>query len=65
MKTITKRDLMELENYGEYEAKRIIQEAKLMLVKRDFDFYANPKLGRVPAHIVEEILAFNPCTIRE
>ena len=60
MQTVTKKDLMELENYGEYEAKRIIQEAKLIMVGRDFEFYANPKLGRVPAYVVEEIIGFNP-----
>lgn len=60
MQTVTKKDLMELENYGEYEAKRIIQEAKSKLVERNFEFYANPKLGRVPAYIVEEIIGFNP-----
>lgn len=59
MLTVTKKNLMELENYGEYEAKRIIQEAKLKLVERNFEFYANPKLGRVPAYIVEEIIGFN------
>ena len=60
MQTITKKDLMELEGYGEYEAKGIIREAKERLVERNFDFYANPKLGRVPAYIVEEIIGFNP-----
>ena len=60
MQTVTKKDLMELENYGEYEAKRIIQEAKSIMVGRDFEFYANPKLGRVPAYVVKEIIGFNP-----
>jgi len=64
MNTITKKSLMELEGYGEYEAKRIVREAKEELVKRGFDFYNNPKLGRVPAFVVEEMLGFDP-TIRK
>jgi len=45
MQTVTKKDLMELENYGEYEAKRIIQEAKVKLVERNFEFYAIQNWG--------------------
>jgi len=59
MQTIIKKDLMDL-GFGEYQAKTIIREAKQKLVKQGFEYYANPKLGRVPAWMVEEILAFNP-----
>ena len=59
MQTIIKKDLMDL-GFGEYQAKTIVREAKEILVKRGFEYYANPKLGRVPAWIIEEILAFNP-----
>ena len=57
MKTCTKKELINL-GFKEYQAKRIIRQAKLELVEQGFDLYAGSKIGRVPAWKVEKIIGF-------
>ena len=55
MKTITKDDLVKI-GYPLGTAQGIIREAKCKLVNNGIIFYKNRRLGRVPLHVVEEIL---------
>lgn len=55
MKTVTKKELVAL-GYGPGQATNIIRQAKDIMVEKDFDYYKNPRLGRVPVEVVEEIL---------
>ncbi|MFI3226213.1 MAG: DUF3173 domain-containing protein [Clostridia bacterium] len=55
MKTITKKDLVAL-GYGPGQAVNIIKQAKDVMVGKGFGYYKNPRLGRVPVEVVEEIL---------
>lgn len=57
METCTKQDLMK-KGYREYQAREIIREAKLMLVKRGCPFYLSKGKGRVPKWAIEEILGY-------
>ncbi|AAN57966.1 DUF3173 domain-containing protein [Streptococcus mutans] len=52
---ITKNDLIK-QGLKEGTAKRVIREAKMLLVNQGFKFYSNKRLGAVPVSIVEEIL---------
>ena len=61
MKSCIKKDLIAL-GFCEYQARRIIQQAKQELVKRGHTFYAGNKVGRVPAWMVEEIVGFDLST---
>jgi hypothetical protein len=58
VKSCVKKDLMAL-GFGEYQARRIIQQAKQELVNRGHTFYAGNKIGRVPSWMVEEIIGFD------
>lgn len=57
MKTCTKKELIDL-GFKEYQAKKIIRQAKLELVEQGFDFYSGSKIGRVPTWKIEEIIGF-------
>ena len=57
MRTCTKKELMDL-GFKEYQAKRIIRQAKQELVEQGFDLYTGSKIGRVPAWMVEKIIGF-------
>ena len=58
-KAISKSELIEV-GYSPFKSAEIIRAAKLRMVDRGFDFYANRRLGKVPVEIVQEILGFNP-----
>ena len=55
MKTVTKDDLVKM-GYPLGTAQSIIREAKCKLVNKGVSFYKNKRVGRVPLHVVEEIL---------
>jgi hypothetical protein len=55
METCTKQDLI-ARGFKEFQARRIIQQAKREMVKRGHSFYLGSRVGRVPLWIVEEIL---------
>lgn len=55
MNTITRQDLVSL-GYQSETARKIIAQAKLILISRGYPFYDNRRLGRVPVNVVEEIL---------
>ncbi|WP_099224584.1 DUF3173 family protein [Listeria costaricensis] len=54
-KTITKEDLMAL-GYGPTVARKLIRQAKINLVNEGYNYYDNPRLGRVPLTSIEKIL---------
>ncbi|NMC59526.1 MAG: DUF3173 family protein [Candidatus Methanofastidiosa archaeon] len=55
MNTITRQDLVSL-GYQSETARKIIAQAKSILISRGYLFYDNKRLGRVPINVVEEIL---------
>ncbi|NBL00549.1 MAG: DUF3173 domain-containing protein [Erysipelotrichia bacterium] len=55
MNTITRQDLVSL-GYQSETARKIIAQAKSILISRGYLFYDNKRLGRVPVNVVEEIL---------
>lgn len=55
MNTITRQDLVSL-GYQSETARKIIAQAKSILISRGYPFYDNRRLGRVPVNVVEEIL---------
>lgn len=55
MDTITRQDLVQL-GYKSETSRKIIAQAKSILIKRGYIFYDNKRLGRVPVEVVEEIL---------
>ncbi|QIW56885.1 DUF3173 family protein [Pseudolactococcus raffinolactis] len=55
MNTITRQDLVSL-GYQSETARKIIAQAKSILINRGYLFYDNKRLGRVPVNVVEEIL---------
>ena len=58
MNTITRQDLVSL-GYQSETARKIIAQAKLILISRGYPFYDNRRLGRVPVNVVEEILGLH------
>ena len=52
---ITKQDLIK-QGLKEGTARKVIHEAKMVLVSQGFQFYSNKRLGAVPISTVEEIL---------
>ena len=55
MDTITRQDLVQL-GYKSETSRKIIAQAKSILIKRGYIFYDNKRLGRVPVEVVEELL---------
>lgn len=55
---VNKIDVMNLTGYSESQSKKIIKQAKLILVNKGFQWYKNKRVGRVPTKIVEDILGF-------
>jgi hypothetical protein len=55
---VNKIDVMNLTGYSESQSKKIIKQAKLILVNKGFQWYKNKRVGRVPMKIVEDILGF-------
>lgn len=55
MNTVTRQDLVSI-GYQSETARKIIAQAKLILISRGYLFYDNKRLGRVPVNVVEEIL---------
>ena len=55
MNSITRQDLVSL-GYQSETARKIIAQAKSILINRGYLFYDNKRLGRVPVNVVEEIL---------
>ena len=55
MNIITRQDLVSL-GYQSETARKIIAQAKSILISRGYLFYDNKRLGRVPVNVVEEIL---------
>ncbi|WP_255296303.1 DUF3173 family protein [Streptococcus sp. 1643] len=49
---------MNMTGYSESQSKKIIKQAKLILVNKGFQWYKNKRVGRVPMKIVEDILGF-------
>ena len=58
MDTITRQDLVQL-GYKSETSRKIIAQAKSILIKRGYLFYDNKRLGRVPIEVVEEILGLH------
>ena len=58
MDTITRQDLVQL-GYKSQTSRKIIAQAKSILIKRGYIFYDNKRLGRVPVEVVEEILGLH------
>ena len=58
MDTITRQDLVGL-GYKSETSRKIIAQAKSILIKRGYIFYDNIRLGRVPIEVVEEILGLH------
>lgn len=58
MNTITRQDLVSL-GYKSETSRKIIAQAKAILIGRGYLFYDNKRLGRVPIDIVEEILGIH------
>ena len=58
MATITRQDLVQL-GYKSETSRKIIAQAKSILIKRGYIFYDNKRLGRVPVEVVEEILGLH------
>ncbi|NMC61180.1 DUF3173 domain-containing protein [Lactococcus raffinolactis] len=58
MDTITRQDLVQL-GYKSETSRKIIAQAKSILIKRGYIFYDNKRLGRVPVEVVEEILGLH------
>ena len=58
MDTITRQDLVGL-GYKSETSRKIIAQAKSILIKRGYIFYDNKRLGRVPIEVVEEILGLH------
>lgn len=56
MNTITKKEIMEQTGYSFAVASRIIREAKIIMVKQGYLFYANKRLNRVPLDTVNQML---------
>lgn len=54
-KLITKKELVQL-GFSEYASASLIFKAKENLVKEGFDYYKNPRIGRVPTETIEKIL---------
>ena len=55
MNTVTRQDLVSI-GYQSETARKIIAQAKSILINRGYLFYDNKRLGRVPVNVVEEIL---------
>ena len=55
MNTVTRQDLVSI-GYQSETARKIIAQAKSILISRGYLFYDNRRLGRVPVNVVEEIL---------
>ena len=55
MNTVTRQDLVSI-GYQSETARKIIAQAKSILINRGHLFYDNKRLGRVPVNVVEEIL---------
>ena len=58
MDTITRQDLVQL-GYKSETSRKIIAQAKSILIKRGYIFHDNKRLGRVPIEVVEEILGLH------
>ncbi|MGN7311548.1 DUF3173 family protein [Alkalicoccobacillus gibsonii] len=56
MHTINKREIMEQTAFTESVAGRIVREAKQIMVKDGYNFYANKRLNRVPVNVVNKML---------
>lgn len=56
MKTISKKEIIEMYNVPEYTAIRLVREIKAEMVRQGFQFYDNKRLGVVPVDRVERAL---------
>lgn len=56
-KIINKKGIIELYGLSEYQAGKIIRQAKLILISKGYEYYNNRRVGRVPHEIVKQILA--------
>lgn len=54
--TITATELVEELGFKLNQARRIIREAKSIMVSRGYSMYNNKRLGVVPRTVVEEII---------
>ena len=55
---IDKYDIMELTGYTITQAKRLMRQAKALMVESGFEWYAGKRISRVPIQAVEQILGF-------
>lgn len=55
MSVLNKENLIKI-GYSPSTAKRIIRQAKEIMVKKGYTSYSNKKLGIVPKSVVEDIL---------
>ncbi|CAM3223463.1 MULTISPECIES: DUF3173 family protein [Streptococcus] len=55
---VTKDDIMKLTGYSNSQSKKLIREAKALLVSEGFQWYQNKRINRVPLKTVENILGF-------
>lgn len=53
---LDKHDIVRLFELSEYQAKMTIRNVKLALVKKGYNYYSNPKVGKVPAHAITTYL---------
>lgn len=53
--TVCKEDLIRI-GYKPYQAISLIRQAKAIMVGRNYPYYNNKRLSRVPREVVEEIL---------
>lgn len=58
-KTITAQELVDIQGFKLHQARGIIKEAKLIMVKNGFPMYNNKRLGVVPKSIVEQIIGLS------
>ena len=56
---ITKQDLISL-GYSDYQAKEIIRQSRLYMIKLGNEFYDNRKVSSIPLKAVSKILGFEP-----
>lgn len=58
IQTVNKNDVMQMTGLSKTQAQNLIKQAKLQMVKKGFQWYANKRVAQVPIKAVEEILGY-------
>ena len=58
-KIISKKGIMVLYGLSDYQASKIIRQAKVILVANGYEYYNNRRVGRVPHDVVKQLLALD------